>query len=210
VANPKERYKVVLARYIPPQTVDIMAEWILEFNFNLKITESRNTKLGDYRAPIHMKRHFITINHNLNKYAFLITLVHEIAHLTTWNKFKDRVKPHGLQWKDEYKRLMLTFMNREIFPPDVELALKKYMFNPAASSCSDDNLLRVLKKYDNDPSSIYLEEIPDNALFLYNEKRCFRKGERLRKRYKCKEVSTNVVYLFNPLTEVKLVEPQLS
>ena len=108
----KAKYKEILLNYIPEPSVDTMAEWILHFNFNLKITENRASKLGDYRAPIHKSRHLITINHNLNKFAFLITLVHEIAHLTTFEKFKNahvRIMPHGAEWKTEYKNLMRYF-----------------------------------------------------------------------------------------------------
>ncbi len=205
----KEQYKGTLAPYIPEKALDIIAEWLILYDFNLKITESRNTKLGDYRAPIYHKRHFITINHNLNKFAFLITLVHEIAHLTTWNKHKDKVKPHGIQWKEEYKILMQVFFRFNIFPEDIELVLKKYMDNPAASSCSDSHLQYALKKYDKPNSFVHLEQLSEGALFTYNENRFFKKGIRLRKRYKCIETSTNRAYLFNPLTEVKEIRPNI-
>ncbi len=99
----KEKYRQVLANYIPQQAVDLMAEWILDFNFDLRITKERNSKLGDYRNPTPGERHKISVNHNLNQYAFLITLVHEIAHLHTWEKHKWKVKPHGDEWKNEFK-----------------------------------------------------------------------------------------------------------
>ena len=152
----KAKYKEILQSYIPEPSLDIMADWILHFNFNLKITENRASKLGDYRAPVNKSRHLITINHNLNKYSFLITLVHEIAHLTTFEKFKAarrRVLPHGEEWKTEYKNLMRYFLRSEIFPEDVMKALNDYMKNPAASSCADENLLRVLRKYDTKKSA---------------------------------------------------------
>ena len=60
-----------------------------------KVKKSRSSKYGDYRPPLKGSNHLITINYDMNKYAFLITLVHEIAHLTNWNKHKDKVKPHG-------------------------------------------------------------------------------------------------------------------
>ena len=209
----KAKYKEVLTRYIPDKSVDLMADWILRFNFNLKITENRASKLGDYRAPVNQSRHLITINHNLNPYSFLITLVHEIAHLTTYERYKTtykRVLPHGLEWKTEYKNLMRFFMTTDIFPEDVMSALKSYMLNPAATSCADENLLRILRRYDNPKKALqHVEELPYGATFKHGKNRFFKKGERVRKRFKCEEIATKRMYLFSPLAEVILVSAPL-
>ena len=207
MSNIKEKYKAVLINYIPPQAVDIIAEWILQFDFDLRITKERATKLGDYRNAYDGDRHKISVNHSLNHYAFLITLVHEIAHLVTYEKFKHRVKPHGAEWKNEFKKLMQFFFFENLFPADIHNALIKYMNNPAASSCSDTHLQRVLKAYDNPAENdlVLLESLPMHSQFSYNEDRIFIKGEQLRKRIKCKEIGTKREYLFSPLTEVKLL-----
>jgi SprT protein len=152
------RNQSILYKYIPEKAVPVVSEWIVTFDFKLKIKKSRSTKLGDYRPPYDGANHQITINHDMNKYAFLITLIHEIAHLHNFNKHKHSVKPHGEEWKMHYKLLMRQFLIPDIFPPDVIIALTNYMTNPAASSCSDINLLRVLKKYDERQSSVLLEE----------------------------------------------------
>ena len=92
----------ILRKYLPEQSVEQIAIWIVEFDFKLKIKKERSTRLGDYTSPRNGQNHLITINHNLNKYAFLITLVHEIAHLVTFNQHKDRVNPHGAEWKHNF------------------------------------------------------------------------------------------------------------
>ena len=201
--NQLERNQSILHKYIPEKAVETIAEWIYIYDFKLRIKKSRSTKYGDYRPPMKGSNHLITINYDMNKYAFLITLVHEIAHLTNFNKHKNAVKPHGEEWKLHFKLLMNRFLNPEVFPDDVILALRKYMNNPAASSCSDINLLRVLKKYDMSIGLILLEDIPEGKHFTYNETRQFVRGEQVRKRIKCKEVGSNRMYLFNPVTEVK-------
>ena len=204
--NQAARNQSILYKYIPEKAVPVISEWIFKFDFKLRIKKSRSSKYGDYRPPIKGENHLITINYDMNKYAFLITLVHEIAHLSNYNKNQDRVKPHGEEWKQHYKFLMQQFLIPEIFPPDVITALGKYMNNPAASSCSDTNLLRVLKKYDDRQHTVLLEEVPTGATFMYNKNRHFVKGEQVRKRFKCKEVPCNRDYLFNPLTEVLIVD----
>jgi SprT protein len=198
------RNQTVLHKYIPEKAVPVIAEWIYKYDFKLKIKKSRTTKLGDYRSPYNGKNHIITINYDMNKYAFLITLVHEIAHLCNYEEHKHRVKPHGAEWKEHYQRLMHQFLHTEIFPTDVVIVLKNYMSNPAASSCSDLDLLRILKKYDANSTGVSLEELDKGVQFVYKNI-LFVKGERVRKRFKCAEVDTGRLYLFNPLAEVEPV-----
>lgn len=196
----------VLRKYIPETAVDAIASWIVDYDFKLKIKKERSTKLGDYTSPQGGMNHVITINHNLNKYSFLITLIHEVAHLTTYNKFKNSVAPHGQEWKNEFKILMQPFLVPEVFPIDVLYAIRKYIENPAASSCTDTHLLRTLKLYDENNGQVFLEYLPYKSVFLYNGNKVFQKGEKIRKRFRCIEISTGTVYLFNPLTEVELFE----
>lgn len=183
-----------------------IAAWIVEYDFKLKIKRERSTRLGDYTSPRNGMNHQITINHNLNKYAFLITLVHEVAHLVTYNQFKHTVAPHGREWKQNFQQLMQPFLNTDIFPLEVFAALRKYMSNPAASSCADTNLLRTLKLHDENNDAVFLEYLPMNTTFIYNGSRIFVKGEKVRKRYKCREIKSGSIYLFDPLTEVELFE----
>ncbi len=205
-----EGYKKILVNYLPSPTVHTIALWIRHYNFDLKITAGRSTKLGDYRSPYGGKRHRISINHNLNPYSFLITLVHEVAHLTTYQKHKHPIKPHGLEWRSEFQALMTPFLNQHILPPEVEESLKQYLLHPAASTCSDDALLRALKKYDKSRDHwVHLEEIPQNSIFRIAQNRIFEKREKLRKRYKCIEINTQRVYLFSPLAEVIPFKPKL-
>ncbi len=195
-----------LANYIPDSACPTITKWINYYKPELKITKGRNTKLGDYRHPFKGAGHRISINHNLNKYAFLITLVHEFAHLVTWEKHKNSVKPHGEEWKEYFRKMMFPFLEMELFPKDVDKALLGYMLNPAASSCTDVDLQRILKQYDplvhKKPT---VEQVPLKGLFEFR-KRIFRKEEQLRKRYKCTELATKRTYLFSPLAEVLIME----
>ncbi len=200
--NPPTRNQSILAKYIPEPAVPLIAEWILHFNFKLKIKKSRQSKYGDYR-PRPGLNHLITINQDLNQFAFLLTLVHEIAHLLTHERHGHHVKAHGTEWKEAFKELMRPFMRIEIFPEDVRNAIVGYMKNPSASSCSDDNLLRTLKRYDKPSEFVHLESLVHQTEFIYNERR-FIKGLKIRTRYKCFEKNTNHVYLFAGLAEVKI------
>ena len=105
-----ERNRAILSKYIPDPAIDTIGEWIYKYNFKLKVKKPRSSKEGDYTSPHSGKNHVITINKDLNKYAFLVTLIHEVAHLVTWEKYKGRVNPHGREWKTEYTLLLNHFL----------------------------------------------------------------------------------------------------
>lgn len=196
-----------LSKYIPSTAAPIISEWINDTACRFKVTRSRASKLGDYRSPFKNEPHQITINHDLNPYSFLITTVHEFAHLKTWQQHKNKVKPHGAEWKNNFKSLMDAFLKLNLFPEDITLALVKYMDNPAASSCTDLTLYKVLKSYDKSEfETVTIDTIEFNSYFSIKNGRVFQKLERLRKRYKCLEVKTQRIYLFHPIAEVKPIE----
>lgn len=195
-----------LANYLPEGTFEQVIEYITHYKVHLTITRERQSVLGDYRHPYQEKGHRISINGGLNKYAFLLTLLHEIAHLVTFMIYGNRVSAHGKEWKQEYSKILRQFVGKEYMPPDVEAAVRESLHNPGASSCADEGLMRVLKRYDRKKENHYLvEQLPPGQLFKTKDGRIFRKGERIRKRYRCEEVPSKKVYLFSPVYEVELV-----
>lgn len=200
----KEELEKALGNYIPSATVSPIASLVIDLKVHLRITKERSSKLGDYRAPSEGKGHRISINHNLNQYAFFITLVHELAHLVTWNHFQHKVNPHGHEWKRFFKELMLPFQDKNIFPSDIELALRRYLKSPAASSCSDPALQKVLSCYDSEPV-IHLDDIPPGARFGLNNGMVFIKGEKRRTRYRCIEEKSGKAYLVSGIAEIELL-----
>lgn len=191
---------------MPPEAAPLIGRWIDHFTCEFKISRGRNSKFGDYRAPFAGKGHRISVNYNLNRYAFLVTTVHEFAHLYTWNQHKQKAKPHGTEWKNNFKRMMQPFFEKDIFPGDVKQAIVNYLDNPAASSCSDLNLYRSLRKYDAPKEDVQtVEKLPINSIFRLKDGRVFSKGEKLRKRYKCIEISSKRIYLFSAVAEVEVI-----
>ncbi len=200
-----------LRRYLPEQTVPTIAQWIIDDRVKVKVTKSRSSKHGDYRPPANGEGHQITINQDLNPYEFLITLVHEFAHLRTTRKyyfqrfFPKHVDPHGKEWKQEFKQLMHDFLEQQIFPELVHEALIAYMADPAASSCSHLPLQRAIKQSDPNKSHIlHLEELPDNSIFRLYDGRLFKKIGKRRKNYSCQDVLNGRMYIVSPIAEVTL------
>lgn len=195
-----------LADYLPPHSYDQVMAYLHHYKVHLTIARKRQSILGDYRHAHRGKNHRISVNSNLNKYSFLVTLIHELAHLLIYEHYGNRVSSHGREWKLQFGQLLLDFIKKDIFPADIKVALEISLKNPAASSCADEQLLRVLKKYDSvQDGYVLLETIADNLFFEIPGKRIFKKGEKMRKRIKCQEVATGKWFLFSPVYEVKIV-----
>lgn len=196
-----------LKEFLPESSFDDVVHYLLHYKVHLTITRERQTVLGDYRNSFAGKNHRISVNGNLNRYAFLITLLHELAHLFTYERYGHRVPAHGKEWKNEYSKILAQFLLKKIFPEDINKALLKTLQNPSASSCADTTLLRVLHKYDPKKEGVTLvESIPDGGLFAVKGGRVFKRIEKLRKRLKCIELATGKIFLFSPVYEVELVK----
>ena len=101
------------------------------------------------------------------------------------------------------KDMMLNFLSLEIFPDDILKVLSKYLLNPKASSMSDIALAKALSNYDKDKKRT-IADIMDGETFKAQNGRTFVKLVKMRKRYKCLEIETDKIYLFNPLAEIEL------
>lgn len=187
-------------RYVPEKSIKILKSWINELEVNIKITNARKTKLGDFRFSNGSS--LITINNNLNKYSFLITLTHELAHAFIFREFKNNVQPHGDKWKHKFRSMLLYFLSPDYFPDDILKELSRYMINPKASTYSDYKLTVVLKKYDK-ACSKYILDVKEGDTFQLFNGRLFVKGKLQRRRFKCIELKTNKIYLFHPYAEVQ-------
>ncbi|MBP9102382.1 MAG: SprT-like domain-containing protein [Chitinophagaceae bacterium] len=204
---PKKEVPVnYLQNYLPPGTGDAVMAYLQQHKVHLTIAKERTSILGDYRHRTNHANHRISVNGNLNKYAFLITLLHELAHLLTFEQYGNKVQSHGKEWKMIFGQLLAQFVEHKIFPPDIEKEILLSLKSPAASSCAEDGLLRVLRKYDEgNPNQQLVEEVELNKLFRTKDGRIFRRGEQLRKRFKCQEVKTGKLYLFSPVYPVEIV-----
>lgn len=193
-----------IQKYIPNNAVENLEDLINQHRFYLKIVNGRRSKRGDFRATTPLPT--ITINNNLSPEQFLITLVHEIAHLVTF-KTHPKAKPHGTEWKNCFKHLMLPFLNTAVFNDELLRALAKHFINPKATTDSDPKLAALLYKTDkqNDNDKCFIFDLEAGTFFELNQ-RVFKILNKRRTRYECLEVSTNKKYLVGGNASVKIVK----
>jgi hypothetical protein len=190
-----EKIQAILQEHIIHDAVPYCVSLWTQSPFELKLTKSRQTKVGDFtsrRSAIHPR---ITLNHDLNPHIFLMTYIHEVAHHYVHKKYGHKVDPHGDEWKNTYQELMRPLLNETIFPPDILPELHRHMANPKASSFADTHLTKVLRQHDKDAEKIVvLSEIPEGSIFSIRG-RFFKKGMLRRTRYLCREIKTKRNYL---------------
>ena len=186
-------------KYIPENAINLVQSLIEYHSINLKIVNQRQTKHGDFRQLANGKFQ-ITINNNLNPFQFLLTLIHEIAHHTTFEKY-GRIRPHGKEWKQQFQYLMLPFLNPTIFPDHMLTPLAHYLKDPKASTDSDVKLSLALKGNTAENGKNFVFELPTNCTFIFKNK-MYRKGKKRKTRIECIQLTTNRLYLFNQNAEV--------
>ena len=188
---------------IPLASVDYVKSLIYSENVVIKLKKTRKTKHGDFSVNKNGLR-LITINESLNKYRFLITLIHEISHYFTFKNYGKYIKPHGVEWKNTFRSLLLPVINSDVFPNDVLKTLAAYTKNPKASTDTDLNLSLTLNKYNTNQSE-YVSSLSNGTVFKASNDRTYIMIKKLRKRYECMDVLTKKLYLFSPNVSINQI-----
>lgn len=194
-----------LDHFLPPGAFLPLSKILDTHRVHLTISRKRKTVLGDYRHAAPGKNHRISVNGDLNPYEFFLTLLHELAHLLTFEQFGHRVAPHGAEWKACYARLIQVFLPLVELPADVRRAMEVYQLQPAATANGETALLQVLRRYDvvKPQFGQALAELPEGALFQLENGRAFQKGSLRRQRFHCLELKTGRAYAISGLARVK-------
>jgi SprT protein len=207
----------LLEPYIPPAAAEGAALAVAGESVLLKISRGRATKSGDFRAGRNGQPDRISVNRTLTPPAFLITLLHEVAHARVHarhqhrslvsGKRKKSYSPHGNEWKNEFRELLAPFLEPDIFPHEVLECLRAHLKNPRASTFSDLRLSRALAKLEPPSGLVYLESLPEGAQFEIPSGRKFIKGVKKRKRFLCVSLDNSRKYLVSPLAQVSVITP---
>ncbi len=204
----KKRYdlRANLVPFIPEKALDEVVVLLQKYPIHLGLMAPRSRVFGDYRPSRNIgDHHKITVNGDLNKFAFLLVFLHEYAHLLVFVRHGARAKPHGNEWKTYCRQLFHQFIQMDIFPEDIRLALQHHIVKMPYSTAADPQLMRVLERYDQRKPSeneATVEQLPPRARFKYNGE-WFEKGERLRKNFICTRLSDGAKFRFNPIARVE-------
>lgn len=184
----------ILQTHVPAAALEYCFTLWKTSPFELKITKSRQTKVGDFTSRNTRRHPRITLNNDLNSYLFLVTYVHEVAHLHVYLQFGSRVDPHGEKWRSTFTNLMLPILWESVFPEEILHELRRHMINPKASSFADSELTQAFRKFDKNSNQMVLSQVPEGSIFKLQGK-YYKRGKIRRTRILCREMQSRRDYL---------------
>jgi SprT protein len=192
--------------YFPAEAVSSIEQLLIQYRIRLCAKKRRHTKLGDFKPGNRGNPHQITINSDLNPYAFLLVFLHELAHLQVWEAGGQKPRPHGQEWKRHFGELIREHIDLGHFHASLGQALFDYSFNVKAGGIAGPEVQIDLRRFDSTESdeTFFLEELPEEAFFVTHNGKNFQKKKKIRTRYQCFCTDNKRTYLFPPMARVQI------
>jgi hypothetical protein len=185
-------------------SADLVNSWLLESPVPVILSKNRSSKHGDFRVPRKGRPAYITINHDLHPVEFIITLAHEIAHYRNWKLHGRRARPHGPEWREQFRSMLVELLKAGLLNRETSLAIADHYFKrKLIGSGTSEGLNRALGKTVEIPGVVHVSDLPEGAKFTLRSGKTFIKGRKLRKRYQCRDMVSSRIYSVHPLAEVK-------
>lgn len=189
----------LLQKYLPEHTLLFLRKWFGDYCIHIKVTRGRNSKLGDYRK-MPDKSHKITINSTLQPYLFFFVLTHELAHLIAFERFGNRIAPHGNEWKHTFREMLLESL--EIYPEDLKPIILKFSRSPKANFMASTDLVRYFHLNEFSENEMFIENLSVGSRFAYKQQP-YVLIEKLKKNYLCENLANGKRYAFKPLAKIE-------
>jgi hypothetical protein len=188
-----------LEKYLPHNTLQYLKVWFSDYYIHIKITRNRNSKLGDYRK-LPDNSHEITINSTLAPELFFFVLTHELAHLIAFEKYGKRISPHGSEWKETFRQMLLQSI--EVYEENLRPIIIKFSRSPKANFMASPDLVKYFHIEKQDDALVFIEELQKGDFFIYRNEKYLLEGL-IKKNYLCKNLATGRKYSFKPLARVE-------
>ena len=185
-----------LEKYLPENTLPFLKNWFGDFYIHIKITKGRNSKLGDYRK-MPDKSHQITVNSTLQPQLFFFVLTHELAHLIAFERYGYRISPHGAEWKNTFRMMLLESLS--VYEDDLKPIIFKFSKSPKANFMASPDLVRFFHISNSEDETDFLENFIIGENFKYKNQ-AYLINEKSKKNYICTNLNTGKKYIFKPLS----------
>lgn len=190
---------LLLEKYLPQNTLPHLKEWFGDHAIHIKVTKGRHSKLGDYRK-MPDQSHQITINSTLQQELFFFVLTHELAHLLAFDRYGYRISPHGAEWKNTFRIMLLESIG--IYNNDLKPIILKFARSPKANFMASPELVKYFHIENYEDETSYIEDLQVGNHFVYKKEK-YLIEEKRKKNYLCVNIDTTKKYIFKPLARVE-------
>ncbi len=184
-----------VAPHLPSESLDLIGRLLVEIPCTLVPVQVRRSKHGDHRSLGLGRKSLITINVCGNRYQFLLTLLHELAHAVVYQSWGWRTAPHGRKWQSAFRKLIERANRERCFPDDLQPLLQAHVARPSSTSFRDLKLQKGLRRYDTLDQRPFVADLAHGAVFSLDGKQIFRLGKKLRKDYECATLDGRKYYV---------------
>ncbi|WP_294202160.1 SprT-like domain-containing protein [Chryseobacterium sp. sg2396] len=188
-----------LEKYLPENTLPYLKIWFADYYIHIKITRNRNSKLGDYRK-LPDGSHEITINSTLVPQLFFFVLTHELAHLIAFEKYGRRISPHGNEWKETFRKMLLQSL--DVYEENLRPIIVEFSKSPKANFMASPDLVKYFHIEGQDDTLVFIETLKKGDFFVYRNEKYLLEGL-IKKNYLCRHLDTGRKYSFKPLARVE-------
>ncbi|MEF9480208.1 hypothetical protein OWR28_23140 [Chryseobacterium sp. 1B4] len=84
-------------------------------------------------------------------------LTHELAHLIAFEKYGRRISPHGNEWKETFRNMLLESL--EIYDEELRPIIIKFSKSPKANFMASPDLVRYFHTEKQDDTLQFIEEL---------------------------------------------------
>lgn len=192
-----------LTTYISEDAAVYIEKITRGLTLKIRVTKERESKYGDYLQSVNGKPQRITVNGNLDKFSFLITFLHELAHLKAFEEYGNKIKAHGTEWKLMFFEIINNSLNHKLFPDEIAGVIKEqYIIKKDLSFYSRVKITDSINKYLNITIPKRLEDFPINSSVELINGMHVKIIEAKRTRFLCKCINDNKMYYVQKKIEV--------
>ena len=207
----------LLAQKVPAYGLPVVSRVVRAYDFAFRFAQSRRSKLGDFTRTA-QGLVTLTVNMDLGSELFLVTFLHEVAHLEATLNQPRRSQPHGRRWQTCFGNLLKELCLHAEGQMAVPLrdALLAHSIAPSATLHADSRLASLLLPPAGTPDSpiapdgcAFVEALVTHTAFWYRG-RSFLLSGKLSKRHYATEMRSGRLYSFSAQCRVKVLKEETS
>ena len=200
----------LLGQKVPAYGMPLVARLVRSYDFAFRFAPPRLRKLGDYTRKANGEV-AITINADLPPELFLVTFLHEVAHLEALQNRTRREAPHGKRWQACFGALLTELCQsaEAAMPAPLHQALVRHSQAPTATLTADPALARLLLPAKPPRQALadgfaHVEMLAAGTAFAYRGKAFLLSGK-MRTRHYGTDLQTGQLWKFSAQCTVQIL-----